>query len=398
MANQAETAKKFFQNPDRDSRAKSRFAYYYFGLYLKIIDNIRSQYARNKQIVYLDLFAGDGRYGTGEESVPLKVLGSAYRIENIRFHFNDYYRASALEENIKKRFGYDVLPDKIKVTNEDATTMHINSLFGPNDIVISYIDSFSYLLCDTKTINKLIKNAFSDAVIYLNVEHFYRFIDNEAEQESFSKFFGSKDRLEHFRRRYKETINKDEVTLEIVEDFIKRLNQEHGSRLSYLPVFFRKSESNTVICQVLMVISKNDTGPKRVRERFTELPKEIDDKGKFNRDFYFEDGRMTVYVDSSRNQLCLFDDDFEKYSKILNFMGNSPEEAINLSTLLCRIDDKCVRKHGYLSGYTEAFLRRELTYFEDKGMIGIISESSRKRPLHTWGPKTKFYKLTGTSK
>ena len=70
MANPAETAKKFFQNPDRDSRAKSRFAYYYFGLYLKIIDNIRRQYARNKQIVYLDLFAGEGRYGTGEESVP----------------------------------------------------------------------------------------------------------------------------------------------------------------------------------------------------------------------------------------------------------------------------------------------------------------------------------------
>jgi hypothetical protein len=147
-----------------------------------------------------------------------------------------------------------------------------------------------------------------------------------------------------------------------------------------------------------MVISKNDTRPKRVREKFTELPKEIDDKGKFNRDFYFEDGRMTVYVDSSRNQLCLFDDDFEKYSKILNFMGDSPEEAINLSTLLSRIDNKCVQKHGYLSGYTEAFLRRELTYFEDKGMIGIINESSRKRPLHTWGPKTKFYKLPGASK
>lgn len=41
MANPAETAKKFVQNPDRDSRAKSRFAYCYFGLYLKIIDNIR---------------------------------------------------------------------------------------------------------------------------------------------------------------------------------------------------------------------------------------------------------------------------------------------------------------------------------------------------------------------
>ena len=129
MANPAETAKQFFQNPDRDSRAKSRFTYHYFGLYLKIIDNFSGQYARNKQIAYLDLFACDGRYGTGEESVPLKVLDLAYRIENIRFHFNDYYRTSGLEENIKKRFGYDALPNKIKVTNEDATTMHINSLF-----------------------------------------------------------------------------------------------------------------------------------------------------------------------------------------------------------------------------------------------------------------------------
>jgi hypothetical protein len=56
MANPSEEARKFYIDPDDESRAKSRFVYYYIGLYLKIINNTRQTlpFARNKRIVYLD--------------------------------------------------------------------------------------------------------------------------------------------------------------------------------------------------------------------------------------------------------------------------------------------------------------------------------------------------------
>ena len=394
MGNPVKIANNFFKNPDNDSKAKCKFAYYYFGLYLKIIDYVRNRFAPGKQIVYLDFFAGKGKFETGEESVPLKVLESARNIEKIRFHFNDLNCSSELISNIKDKFGYQDLPNNIVVTSEDARNIRVSSMFTSDDIVISYIDSFSYLLCDVNTVRKLITNRFSDAVIFLNVEHFYRFLNQEKEKASFIKFFGSEDNYERFRQQYK-TTSKDKTTIELISDYIKRLSVVTGSQLYCLPIFFRKKENDSIISQVLIVISKSKKGPMEVREKFTEIPKNESQDQKLNRDFYFEDGRMTVYFDSYRNQLSLFDEDFDKYKKILDYLPKSKETAVTCEQLLDRIDNACLRKHFFLSGYTNEFLKRALNYFENKGFVGVDYRPKKKmkRKPGTFGNCSYIYLL-----
>lgn len=394
--NQRDKAIAFFRNPDSQSLAKSRFAAYYFGLYLKIIKSVRDRFKRNSRIVYLDLFSGAGKYGTGTESVPLKVLSSAKGISNIYFHFNDLFLADQLEENIKEKFHFETLPSNIVVTKEDAQALKIKRLFNSDDIVLSYVDSFGYKLCDVNTINQLISNPFSDILIFLNTEHFYRFIDYGNEKPSYIKFFGSEENFNHFQEEYAKEPNKDKVTLELIRDFVKRLNKFHGSVLCYFPVFFRKSESGSPITQILLLISKDPTGINRIRKMFTEVDKEQDDKGKRNQNFYFEDGRMTVYVDKSRNQTSLFPDEenFDKYKGILKYIGASKDEGINVPELLKRIDNACIKRSGYMSGYTAVFLKRALTYFESKKQIIVDYRGRTKRRGDSWGEKAYFYRNT----
>jgi three-Cys-motif partner protein len=399
MANPSEEARKFYIDPDDESRAKSRFVYYYIGLYLKIINNTRQTlpFARNKRIVYLDLFAGDGKYGTGDDSVPLKVLESARDISNIKFYFNDLYRSHVLEDNIKQKFGYQNLPDKIVVNNGDATKMNLSSLFTHRDIVISYVDSFSCLLCDTGTINYLISNDLSDCVLYLNMDFFFRWINTEQGETTLTKFFGCADTLQHFRDRCGCEVPKDTITREILQDFTNRLNLEHGKKLFYLPVFFRKSQSETAISQVIMVVSKSNMGLVAVKERFTEVPKEDTNiNGKIERDFYLEDGNITVYTDYSRDQMRLFDAEKEaKFNPLLKYIPSQKEWAINCGELLRKIDESFSQRFGYISGYTAKFLREALTYFEENGTILTSYNSPRQRPKGTWGSNTVFWKVKG---
>jgi three-Cys-motif partner protein len=399
MSNPSEVARQFYIDPDDESRAKSRFVYYYIGLYLKIINNIRERkpFAKYRRIVYLDLFAGEGKYGTGDESVPLKVLESAKDIGNIRFYFNDLYRSSALEENIKKKFNYDSLPANITVNSDDATKVNISSLFTKNDIVISYVDSFSCLLCDTGTIDFLIRNDLSDCIFYLNLDFFFRWINTDQEEQTMERFFGSKDVLMHFRERCNEGISRDQVTKEIIQDFTNRLNLEHGQKLFYLPVFFKKGQEETFISQVILVVSKSDTGLVAVKERFTEVPKKEENiGGKIERDFYLVDGSITVYTDYSRDQMSLLnDEETDKFLSLLPYIPTEKTWAINCPELLHKIDLSFSRRFGFISGYTAKFLREALTYFEENGMIRTSYNGQRQRPKGTWGSNTVFWKAEG---
>lgn len=161
-------------------------------------------------------------------------------------------------------------------------------------------------------------------------------------------------------------------------------------------MFFRKSESGSPITQILLLISKDPTGINRIRKMFTEVDKEQDDKGKRNQNFYFEDGRMTVYVDKSRNQTSLFPDEenFDKYKGILKYIGASKDEGINVPELLKRIDNACIKRSGYMSGYTAVFLKRALTYFESKKQIIVDYRGRTKRRGDSWGEKAYFYRNT----
>lgn len=401
MANPAEKARNFFINPDAESRAKTRFVSYYIGTYLNIISGTRDRIPnlRYRRILYLDFFCGPGKYDTGEDSVPLLVLTHAKLrekpINNIYFYFNDLNLATELEGNIKEKFHTDRVPNYIHITQKDSTTINLSSLIDKNDIVMSFVDSFSYLLCDTRTISKLIANQLSDCIFYINFQHFYRFIDAESEREKFINFFGSEDAFESARKMFHETRNKDELASLMMQDFIRRLDTSVGQRLYYLPVFFRNSTEDTAITQIIMVVSKSPKGPDAIRGSFCEFG-DKDKPGSINENFYLDQGRITVYENTSINQMSLFEHEekMEKYAYPMSFLPDSLTSSITRSELLSRIDQDYRRKNLYLSGYSEKYLTRMLSYLEDNQMIEVVNTdpSRRKRRIHTYPDTARIYR------
>lgn len=129
--------------------------------------------ASDKEIKYIDLFSGPGCFVSNEEfqlSTPLIVLDNVFNkgYSNIRFYFNDRNENAIcfLKEEINKRYG-----DKFKCDFQsvDARKYDLNAVISSNDIVISLIDSYSYLGLDKNTIFKLTKNYLSDVVCYFRV-------------------------------------------------------------------------------------------------------------------------------------------------------------------------------------------------------------------------------------
>lgn len=401
-----EVDEAFYADPDAESKAKTRFVSHYIWTYLRIISNTRNKIQQFswRKIAYIDLFSGPGKYGTDQDSVPLLVLshalGGEEPIKNIRFFFNDLAMADKLEENIKERFNYQSLPSNIKITKTDSTGLRVSSLFTPTEIVMSFVDSFSYLLCDVDTIKTLIRNPLSDCILYLNFSHFYRFIDYESEKPKFVNFFGSEENFEKVREMFHTTYDKDELAAKMVKNFILRLQKACGGVLHCLPIFFRKSREDTAITQMIMVVSKNPKGPKTVRSQFCEEDdKDSEKTGKTNEDFFLENGKLTVYEDSHWANVSLFEDQerMEKYEYPMSFIPDEKANAITREELLERIDKDFVRKNGFMSGYSETYLNHMLSRLENQDLVNVEYDPTarNKRRLNTWSEKTRFYLAKG---
>lgn len=80
---------QFFEQQTMSSRIKASIVSEYFPKYCNIIINKH----KPKELRYIDLFAGPGKYEDGNESTPLLVarncLKNSFLQQHVRFIFND---------------------------------------------------------------------------------------------------------------------------------------------------------------------------------------------------------------------------------------------------------------------------------------------------------------------
>ena len=95
---------QFFEAQTMSSRIKASIVSEYFPKYCKIIISRHHP----KQLRYIDLFAGPGRYEDGNASTPILVAQNCFKDEylrnNVRFIFNDNTYAEQLKTNFTKEF------------------------------------------------------------------------------------------------------------------------------------------------------------------------------------------------------------------------------------------------------------------------------------------------------
>lgn len=382
-----EKAKKFFENPDIASRAKTRLVSYYMSLYFNIIRN-----TVKGRIHYLDFFSGPGLYGDGTLTVPLNVLKCTKDLYDIDYYFNDLNLIDELKQNIQSSGLGDMLC-KCKFTEEDCSTADMENYIPKSGALISYVDSFSHLLTNTSFVKKLIEPRYSDCVIFINFSNIIKRYKIEEEKKHFLVFFGS---LENFEKMKREVLSNENIVWDkkvqiLLKDYLDRLTKCVGSKLYSLPIFFKATEEDTNTNNVILIISKNITGIDRIRKSFSPSGYNQCDDTLKNSYFNIRKSSFVVYENNIR-QVQLFDFDEMYYEEILKYIEIGKDNAVTRDDLCKYIDETFLKKNSYCCAFSEKYINKALKSLENEGKIKTYYIGTRKRPKGTFGKDVFIYR------
>ncbi len=180
----------FFDNAPRDStRVKRQIDTEYFDYYMKVM-------ARNgKTAGYVDLFAGPGVYGGGEESIPIiicKQVVSEPRLRtSVKLWFNEgdpsYYEK--LKANINSVAGIATLTHKPRVTSHITAQDFAPRLSGMRTPSFVFADPCGYKGLSLRLIASALKPFGNDCLFFLNYNRINMKISYEVMNDSINAFF-----------------------------------------------------------------------------------------------------------------------------------------------------------------------------------------------------------------
>jgi three-Cys-motif partner protein len=180
----------FFDDAPRDSsRVKRQIVTEYFDYYMRVM-------ARNgKTAGYVDLFAGPGIYGGGEESIPIlickKVVSDSRLRENVKLWFNE----GDPEHFEKLKANIDAIPDIATLTNVPKITSHVISesfslrLSQMRTPSFIFADPCGYKGLSLRLIASALKPFGNDCVFFLNYNRINMKISYDVMNESINTFF-----------------------------------------------------------------------------------------------------------------------------------------------------------------------------------------------------------------
>src|SRR3972149_1875951 len=255
--------KTFFEESSELSQVKSALVAKYFKVWASVIVNTMKKSASGpKQIAYLDLFAGPGRYKDGTKSTPIKVLEIAIENPDLRemlictFNDKDKDNTQDLKKSIDEISGIETLKYKPMVrtreVGEEIVKMfeqmrHVPTLF--------FVDPWGYKGLSLRLVNSVLKDWGCDCVFFFNYNRINMGLSNEAFAEHMDALFG-KERADVLRGKLA-TLSPDERELVIVEELCQALKEMGGKFV--LPFRF-KNESGTRTSHHLIFESKHFRG------------------------------------------------------------------------------------------------------------------------------------------
>jgi three-Cys-motif partner protein len=194
---------QFFDESREQSQVKARIVQKYFWAWANVIIPTAKQYGN--RILYIDLFAGPGRYKDGTLSTPLLVLEKAIADPNMRsmlvtlFNDRDAITANTLQAAIDALPGIEKLKYKPRVTNE-VVGERIAKMFGEISLVPTFffVDPWGYKGLSLGLINSVLQNWGCDCVFFFNYNRVNMGLNNAAVREHMNVLFGE-DRAERLR-------------------------------------------------------------------------------------------------------------------------------------------------------------------------------------------------------
>lgn len=367
----------FLKLPDNATKVKIDIFKKYFGIYFKIIDSTRKNLKLNKTIKIIDLFSGPGYFidetsGSVFDSTPIHILENCINnnYADLQFFFNDYnnYHIELLKEKINKSFLN--LEYNIEYSITDARQVNLANIISSNDIVVSLVDSYSYLGLDKYTINKLVSNQYSDVVCYFRISNILEHIGNNNEKNNHILLFGNEEKYnEVLEIKNNNHLQQNQKVDKVIKILIENINS-YGPTKYFLPFFIKYSSEDTKIESVIMIISKNIIGLEKIKDMV--------------KDIHISEGKFYSFNGAYKGRISLFD--FEK-DNIIEYIGN---KYINSNQLLENINNDYITKYGYISAYSLQYIKNKLIGLENENKLDIKYLSTRKRRTGTFSEKTIF--------
>ena len=251
---------KFFDERTDQSEVKARIVQKYFYAWANVI--MPTAQRNGGRIVYIDLYAGPGRYKDGAASTPLLVLQHAITDPKLAsmlvalLNDSDNKNTATLQAEIDALPGIGNLKYRPTVScgkvDEEAEKYFNQAKLVPS---FSFIDPFGYVGLSLKIIKGVIKDWGCDCVFFFNYNRINAGIGNDFVSDHMDALFG-KERADALRTRLPGLSPelREALILEALATEIKALGGKY-----VLPFTFRNS-SGTRTSHKLVFVSKSFRG------------------------------------------------------------------------------------------------------------------------------------------
>lgn len=248
----------FFNESTEQSRIKAAIVSKYFDAWATVI----TRQSHVGRIMYLDLFAGPGRYEDGTVSTPLLILRKAIAdpilCQKLVAVFNDVNsdNTKALETAIEALPNVDQLANKPRVWNEEVGENMVKRFKTANLApTLFFVDPWGYKGLSLGLVNAVVKDWACECVFFFNYNRINMGLPNALVTEHMNGLFGAEvaDRLRGKLGHYSVA----ERELVIVESICEALNPD--GRRFVLPFTF-KNEAGNRTSHHLIFVSKSQTG------------------------------------------------------------------------------------------------------------------------------------------
>lgn len=190
---------QFFDEQEEQSRVKADIVVNYFQAWATIMAR------RARKIAYVDLYAGPGRYETGEKSTPLLILDRAISSPDLASRlvtfFNDANpdHVKTLQSEIDALPGIDQLRFKPHVSVATVDDSSVEAIERTSTIpTLTFIDPWGYKGLSMRLIRSVIKDFGCECIFFFNYNRINMGVENDLVTPHMEALFGP-ERLSEMR-------------------------------------------------------------------------------------------------------------------------------------------------------------------------------------------------------
>lgn len=249
---------QFFEKQTMSSRVKANIISEYFPQFCKIIVNKHMP----KEIRYIDLFAGPGKYEDGNVSTPILIARHCKKDDNLRklvkFIFNDNTHSSELERNFNNEFPQGTFPKGVffrdKTVGEcqgisDFLIMNTHQGKHNESPSVLFIDPFGYKGIETKILAEFLKNWGNEIFIFINTKRIHPALENDKFEPLMKDLFPTTYKKLKNDRKFTRSVS-ERLGL-IIDNLGKEYEAILGGRVYYTAFKFQEEDINATSHYIL---------------------------------------------------------------------------------------------------------------------------------------------------